>query len=510
MKSVFSWTLAAIVIVSLCAQTAAGQETAQGRVYLDTGGNGVCDASDPGLPDVCVSNGADVVATDSQGRWALPAGPSARIFVIKPGHFSVPVNASKLPQHYFLRKGAEPLPASIDFPLLPGPPEDRFTAMVFGDPQARGAAEAGYVTHDVLDEVAGTDAALGVTLGDLAADGPGLFPDLSQRIGQIGVPWYYVMGNHDFDRGARTEEEGDDSFERCFGPSTYAFEQGKVAFIALRNVYNAEDRRQQRRFTEAQLAFVGHYLEHLPEDRLVLLMMHVPIMACSNAQAMYRLIESRAHCFSMAAHTHEQAHVFLGPEQGWNGAQPHHHFISATVCGSWWCGQKDELGIPHATMNDGAPNGYSLIDFDGVQYRIRFKAARRPADYQMNIYLPDELTAAQASETPVLVNVFAGSSKSVVEMRWDQGEAWARLEPVVAADPECQRMFELGPYLDQEVLGKKLDTVFGWKMDEPSKSRHMWKGALPANPSPGAHLLTVRTTDMFGQVYTARRIVQVR
>ena len=69
--------------------------------------------------------------------------------------------------------------------------------------------------------------------------------------------------------------------------------------------------------------------------------------------------------------------VFLGKDKGWNGDKPHHHLINATVCGSWWVGQIDEVGIPHATMNDGAPNGYSVITFDGNQYSVEFKAARK-------------------------------------------------------------------------------------------------------------------------------------
>ena len=58
--------------------------------------------------------------------------------------------------------------------------------------------------------------------------------------------------------------------------------------------------------------------------------------------------------------------------------------------------------------------------------------------------------------------------------------------------------------------GVKLDTLFGWKMDYPSKSYHMWKAPLPKGIEPGTHTLTVRTTDMFGQTYTGKRIFRVR
>jgi hypothetical protein len=161
-------------------------------------------------------------------------------------------------------------------------------------------------------------------------------------------------------------------------------------------------------------------------------------------------------------------------------------------------------------MNDGAPNGYSIITFDGNRYSIRFKAARRPADYQMNIYLPDEISQEAADTTQILVNVFAGSERSIVEMRFGENSAWQSLEPVITIDPKCLRMHELSPYLDIKVRDQTLDEVFGWKMDYPSKSRHMWQGKLPANPAPGSHTVTVRTVDMFGQTWMAHRIIRIR
>ena len=39
---------------------------------------------------------------------------------------------------------------------------------------------------------------------------------------------------------------------------------------------------------------------------------------------------------------------------------------------------KDERGIPHTTMRDGAPNGYSIITFDGAKATFDFKASRFP------------------------------------------------------------------------------------------------------------------------------------
>lgn len=508
--------------VLLCLAGLARAQQAHGAVYLDANRNGLRDAGERGIPGVCVSNGREVVRTDRQGAWSLPVTDDTALFVIKPAGYAVPVDGQQLPRFYYLHKPqgsppldvpgvapTGPLPKSVDFPLYRQRESERFSVLFFGDTQTRGLREVNFMSHDVVEECIGTDAAFGVTLGDLTADGPPLFEEIAARIAQVGIPWWNVIGNHDGNRAAVDNRYKDDSYERVFGPSTYAFEHGKVAFIGLNDIFYEPGGRSVTAFTDDQLAFVKNYLALVPPDRLVVLMMHAPIIGAKNREAMYRLIEGRPHCFSISSHAHQMANVFIDKGMGWQGKQPHHHFIDAAVSGSWWCGGVDEVGIPHATMNDGAPNGYAVATFDGNRYSLRFKAARRPADYQMNIYLPDEVEQAQAGQTPVLVNAFAGSERSKVELRLDDGP-WQPLGMTAAVDPECLRMHELTPYLEQTVLGKPLEEVFGWPMDYPSKSRHMWQGNLPPYPPHGTHTVTVRTVDMFGQTWTGHRVLRVR
>lgn len=509
------------VVVAL---TAAAQNMAKGRVYLDENENGHRDSGEEGIAGVAVSNGRDVVQTDETGRWSLPLSDHGAVFVIKPSHYQLPVNAAQIPQHYYLHSEAGspdlkvsgiaptgPLPESIDFPLQPHPEKGPFTGLFFGDTQARGMREVNFVTHDVVEECLDTDAVFGVSLGDIVADDPALFEEISESIAQIGIPWYNIFGNHDNNRAATENKYTDDTFERFFGPSTYAFEYGDVAFIPLNNIYfPSEKKGYTAAFTDDQLAFVENYLKTVPKEKLVVLLMHVPIVRCDKRDAMLALLKDRPHTLTIAAHVHEQIHVFMDESMGWPGEEPHHLFINATVSGSWWCGTFDERGIPHATMNDGAPNGYSRITFDGNQYSIEFKAASRPADYQMNIYLADDISRGDLGQTEVLANIFAGSSRSTVEMRVGADGPWLPMEQTITIDPECLRMHQQSPYLDGTVEGKKLDTVFGWKMDYPSKSYHMWKATMPAELETGTHTLAVRTTDMFGQTYTGKRIFRVR
>lgn len=515
MHNVRSCFLVTILTAAAMTNLAAAQ-TAKGLVFHDRNNNATPDPGEEGIAGVAVSNGRDVVRTDAQGRWCLPVCDDTILFVVKPSGWSVPIGPNRLPRFYYIHKPngspkldkpgvapTGPLPSSIDFPLRPQQEPEKFRVVFFADPQTRGLREVDYVLHDVVEELIGTDAAFGVTLGDLVADDANLFDVLAAGIAQIGIPWYSVPGNHDTNRDAASDRTSDESFERVFGPGTYALEYAKVVFLGYDDVFVNPKGRSENRFTDDQLAFTKAYLAAVPDDRLVVLMMHVPIVACANKDAMFRLIQSRPHTFSISGHAHVQRNLLLGEPEGWHGAQPHHHLVNATVSGSWWCGFRDELGIPHATMNDGAPNGYSIATFDGNRYSIRFKAARHPADYQMNIYLPDDVSHDQAAPIDVLVNIFAGSERSKVQMRLDD-RPWMPLERTTTTDPQCARMHSQSANLD-----RKSEEAFGWKMDPPGRTPHMWKGQLPGKLPQGAHTLTVQTMDMFGQTSTAHRILRV-
>jgi hypothetical protein len=43
----------------------------------------------------------------------------------------------------------------------------------------------------------------------------------------------------------------------------------------------------------------------------------------------------------------------------------------------------------------------------------------------------------------------------------------------------------------------------------PMASPHLWVGKLPGHPSPGTYAIVVRSVDMYGQVFVARRLIRV-
>ena len=491
------------------------QEMAHGVVYEDGNANGARDSGERGLPEVLVSNGADVAATDAEGRWELPSGQDVIFFVVKPRGYAVPTDTYKVPRFYYIHKPAGspsetiagvpptgPLPASIDFGLVPKADTAKFTAVVFADPQARGLTEADYIARDVVPELIGTDAVFGITLGDLVAEDPALLGTVGEITGQIGVPWYEVFGNHDHNRNVREDRYSDESFKRFFGPSTYAFDQGEARFIVLRDIIFSADGSKDR-FPEDAVSFVRHLLERTPREKLVILFMHVPLSSVENADEVLRPLSDFPNTFSIAGHAHIQTHQFVGTgDRGWNRLEPLHQLVLGAVSGSWWCGERDETGIPHATMNDGTPNGYGLLDVDGTRCKVRWKCARRPADYQMNVYLPDAVPVKDPGGTQAMVNFFIGAPQDPVEMRIGDDGPWQPMTPTVDLDPECLRMFGMN--------AQRQNGVWGWDMDFPYPTDHLWKASLNASSlSPGIYTLHVKAKDSFGQTHLGHRVFRV-
>ena len=532
-----------LLISSIGINVDAHMASATGTVYLDSNNNQVQDNNEKGLQGVRVSNGQDVVQTDKNGKYLLAISDDTIIFVIKPRGYMTPVDENRLPKFYYIHKPkgspeglkyegiapTGPIPESIDFPLIEQSEPDTFKALVFGDTQPRSMREIEWLAHDVIEEVIGTDAVFGLSLGDLVGDNLNLFLPLSEVIATIGIPWYNVYGNHDMNRQATDDKYADETFEKVFGPTCYSYDWGPVHFINIDNVNFQPDNEDGPIYFsevgERQLTFIGNDLAFVPKDQLVVISMHIPLTEMRDVQELMKLLSDRPHTLTLSAHTHVQRDSFIGQEQGWQGKNKHHHHNHVTTSGSWWQGTLDEIGIPHTTMRDGAPNGYGIFTFNGNQYSIRFKAARRPAEYQMNIWTPWEVAQSETANTDVLVNVFGGNNHSMVEMRIGKNGKWEKMTYTPQKDPffkalkERDETFHIERKLFSTVRESmkplmKEDTELpkrgkGLSYGVP-KSYHMWQAKLPENIKKGTHIIYVRTTDMFGQTFNGRRIIRIK
>jgi len=499
--------------------------TARGVVFHDVDGDGVRDPGEPGLPDVGVSNGRDIVRTNRSGRYRLRVGNDTTVFVLKPRGFRTPIDEElQLPRFYYTHKpqgspdlkfpGVPPtgrLPRSIDFALTEHEEPERFEVILFGDPQPRDQAEIDYLAHDVVEGLVGSDAAFGVTLGDILFDDLSLFGALNRTIAMIGIPWYNVLGNHDINFDAPDDALSDETFERHYGPPYYAFDHGPVHFLVLDDVHwkgrvegeGYHGGNYTGGLGEDQLAFVRNDLASIPRDQLVVLFMHIPLTSGwqePERQALFRLMEERPLALSISAHHHFQEHVWLDADDGWKGSEPHHHVVTVTTSGSWWRGLPDATGVPVTTMRDGAPNGHLVVTFDGSDYAMDFRAARGSANEQMHIWVPERVYARRAHLTEVLVNVYNGSEKTDVRFRVDGEGEWRSMTQTARPDP-----------LYEAVKDEEIDAMPDrWKLPEAIDSPHLWSGILPKGLGAGRHLVEVKVTDPWGATFEERRSFRIK
>ncbi len=473
----------------------------RGIVFADLDRDGRQDDDEPGLPGVGVSDGERIVETDDGGRFRLEAPRDALVFVLAPRGFARPVDDRGIPRFWSPATGA---PADLAFPLVPRDLPERFDVLLFGDPQVRDATDLGYFRRDVVEPLLGTRAAFAVGLGDIAYDDPAVYDPLTAIMARLGMPFVFLPGNHDIDDDALDDRRALITWRRTFGPEMHAFDVGEAHFLVLDDViYPAPEgprdyvgglRDDQWRFVEADLA-------RTPRERLVVVLMHIPLadMRTADRRRLFHLLAPFPHRLVVAGHWHIQRHFFWTREHGFPSDDPLHELVAPTASGSWWRGTLDEHGIPHATMRDGSPNGVTRLTIDGTSYRLRFLPARRPESAQLHVVLPERVPARRLGRQEVLANVYAGSERSRVTMSIDDGpevvmrHVEGRVDPLYAA-----------------LVERDADTAPRHRrLPKPVASPHIWRALLPDDLQPGSHVLEVRSVDMFGQRDTARVIFVV-
>ena len=502
----------------------ADEFAATGVVFVDANSNRMLDVGEIGLAGVSVSNGRDVVETDNTGRYKLSVDNDSIVFVIKPSGYRTVIDHDNLSRFYYIHKpagsptdlkfpGVEPtgpLPAEINFPLYHVDEPTAFDVIFFGDPQPRDQKEIDYIAHDVVEDLVGVKAAFGVTLGDILFDDLSLFDSLNRTIGKIGIPWYSVIGNHDINFAAETDELSDETYERVYGPAYFSFNYGAIHFLVVDDIHwmkEGDKKLYRSGLSEKQLEFIENDLKHVPQDQLVVAMMHIPLVKSTpwiepRREDLLRLLESREHCISLAGHTHHHEHIMMSEGDGWKGPKPHHHMINVTVCGAWWSGKPDEHGIPHTMCTDGTPNGYTVMHFDGIKYLLEYRAARRGADEQIRITAPEVVPVTDAAASEIRANVFNAFPDAVVEWRLNDGEWQTMQKTVNETDPIFQTLFdEEQPLLPDDLPWRKLA--------KPMVCPHLWKATLTSAKKKGTHLIQVRATNSNGQVFNGERVLRV-
>ncbi len=392
-------------------------QAVRGVVFEDLDRDGKRDPGEPGIEGVLVSNGVEVARTSADGAYLLPVHDDMSVFVIQPSGWRVPTNANWIPQFSYqhkpagspkpLRFGGLPptgaLPQAINFPLIREADRDRFNCAVLGDTQAYSNQEIGFLrdstVDDILDRGPGAVDCI-LAMGDVMGDDLGLIPRMAEILGTVGVPQWWVHGNHDYDFDADHDRDSADTWRRLWGPAWYAFEKGQTLFVVLDNVVypcGAEDarrpgrevcvkddrKRYNGRIPQEQTAFLRNLLALTDPAKTIVLATHIPLVSffdngsaihqTDNAAELYSIVAGRT-ALSLSGHTHTIENLSPGDSfAGWKsavgvGAIPFRHIIVGAASGAWHQGDFDVHGVPMALQRLGAPRGWLNLEFKGARY----------------------------------------------------------------------------------------------------------------------------------------------
>ena len=365
---------------------------------------GRVEAGGRGLARVAVTDGLAVATTDAEGGFELVSSTRQPfVYLSTPAGYQVPQHETGTAHFY---RPIEPGPGGemdVRFALAPlDVPDEDHAFLALADPQMRDEAEMQLFKEETVPDVQKTLKALGdrptfgLACGDIMFDRLELYPQYEEAVRQTGIPFFQVIGNHDLDFDALTDEGSAATFSSHFGPTYYSFDRGAVHYVVLDDVFWNHDA-YFGYLGRDQLAWLEQDLAQVEAGRPVVVFQHIPALSTrfrrsgeaepspagsiTNRQALYRLLEGyQAHLLS--GHTHESEHVYEGGV---------HEHVCGAVCGAWWTGP---------ICYDGTPRGYGVYEARGERLRWRYQAVGRPPDHQLRVYArgadpqaPDEVVA---------------------------------------------------------------------------------------------------------------------
>jgi hypothetical protein len=440
-----------------------------------------------GIGGVAVSDGLDVVGTARDGTFELVSTADRPFLQISvPAGHAIPLNPTGTARFYqpIRPDSDDEMEAVFELERL-SRSDERHTLLLLADPQTQNEQEVEWLHEETVPDVQGVVAGLGdkevfgVACGDIMYNDLEHFPGYERAVSEMGIPFFQVVGNHDMDFAARTDEDATATFSRYFGPRYYSFERGAVHYVVLDDVFwHGSDFIGYLDYD--QLTWLANDLARVEPGHTVIVAMHIPVLgsqhvrndrarpspdvAIMNREALYRLLEPyEAHV--LVGHTHESEHLFAG--------RVHEHVCGA-VCGSWWSGP---------ICFDGTPKGYAVYEIDDTQVTWRYRSTGHGFEHQIRAY-PHGADPKAPDE--IVVNVWDWDPEWAV-VWYEDGDRVGAMARRVGLDPLSVELH----------TGPELPVRREWV--EPVRTGHLFYA--PASRT--AREVRVEATDRFGRVYSA-------
>lgn len=244
---------------------------------------------------------------------------------------------------------------------------------------------------------------VGIALGDIAWNNLELFESYRKAIAKTGIPFFSVIGNHDFIQN-KSGLEAARSYEDSFGPCNWAFFIGGDLVIGLKNIKfkasgkddpSKSSNNYKEGYPEETLTFLKGLLKYVGKDTHLFIAQHSPtipsVKPIEDADKFTHILEGYSVDI-LSGHTHTKDSKKISENITDHNA--------AAIGGAWWATD---------LCRDGTPRGWEIISSTAEGRSFRWHNIDYPDDYQVEFIGMDKSV---------------NHCNSVLALAWEADEDW--------------------------------------------------------------------------------------
>ena len=490
-----------------------------------------------GLANVVVSDGVEVVKTDSKGVYQMKSKKyHGYVFVSTPSGYE-PLTNGILPKFHATVNPNASAPELINFQLKKVDGQDNHRMLLLGDIHLAARTQATddrnqfkAFVKDINETIGATPGKVyALTLGDMTWDLYWLdnhysFKEyLSDASGIEGVMLYHTIGNHDHSMYYMGDFDTVKDYKENIGPTYYSFNIGKVHYVVLDDVECKNSTKNSDRTDGAyvrayvgrvvpdELAWLRKDLASVPNGTPLVVTMHIPLYNNvgkyygdeKEASTLASILKPYPEVHLYTAHTHT---VYNKDELSTDHLFEHN---AGAICATWWWTGKLTPGV-HIGQ-DGSPGGYTVMDVTGTDFKWQYKATGKETDYQFRAYDRNQIHITKDAYCPKYTGTdfkpsiwgTVSSANEVYINVWNYDPKW-KVEVTENGNPLRVSQLvsgELDPLHYIAYTAKRFNSN-ATATFKTEKNYHMFK----VTASSATSTLDIKVTDRFGNVYTETMI----